>query len=221
MKRLNEYIKESLLDDEDELMDKHTPEKLIIDFIKRMYDDVRENQLVVRKEKSGYIVDCKGDVRISDRRIKSLTDGLFKWGVVKGNFTCARCSSLISLEGCPEEVGRNFDCSYCKNLVSLEGAPKFVGESFDCSWCAKIKTLEGCPNEVGWNFKCSICDSLISLKGCPKRIPQDFLMEYCKSLTSLEFFPKRIGRRVYCSWCGKEFTLAEVQKYCDIDKLSR
>jgi hypothetical protein len=218
MKRLNKYIKESLLDDD--LIDKKSPEKLIIDFIKRIYD-VRENQLVVRKEKSEYVVDCNGYVYVSDKNIKSLTEGLFKWGVIRNSFNCSYCKNLTSLEGAAEKVGDSFNCSYCENLTSLEGAPEFVESSFECSGCKKIKTLEGAPKEIGWNFSCSLCDSLESLKGCPEIIPKCFSIEWCKSLTSLDFFPKRIGRALYCNGCGREFTLEEIKKVCKgVKKLS-
>ena len=51
----------------------------------------------------------------------------FKFGKVDGDFSCMKCTSLTSLEGSPQEVGRNFYCRNCPSLKSLEGAPKKLG----------------------------------------------------------------------------------------------
>ena len=61
-------------------------------------------------------VDVDGTVKVKNKNIKSLTNGAFRFGIVQGNFYCARCEALKSLKGAPKKVGRKFDCSGCENL---------------------------------------------------------------------------------------------------------
>jgi len=49
---------------------------------------------------------------------------------VKGNFLVNDCG-LLSLRGCPKEVGMSFFCNDNK-LTSLEGCPKIVKGNFHC-----------------------------------------------------------------------------------------
>ena len=80
---------------------------------------------------------------VSNRDITSLTNGIFKWGSVKGDFECTNCPNLKSLEGAPEKCNR-FNCSYCENLVSLEGVSKTC-DKIRCTGCTKLKSLKGVP----------------------------------------------------------------------------
>ena len=59
--------------------------------------------------------------------------------MVDWDFDCSYCSSLVSLEGAPKEVGGSFYCNGCESLTSLKGAPKEVGGWFDCSNCSILK----------------------------------------------------------------------------------
>ena len=72
-------------------------------------------------------IDVDGDVILSDR----LTKLPLKFGRVTGDFICSY-NQLVSLRGCPTEVGGDFDCMDNK-LVSLEGGPYSVGGGFNCS----------------------------------------------------------------------------------------
>ena len=77
----------------------------------------------------GNVINSKKSIVISDT---DLVNGKlpFKFGRVDGDFSCADCTSLTSLEGVPQEVGRNFYCRNCPSLTSLEGAPKKIGGKF-------------------------------------------------------------------------------------------
>ena len=81
------------------------------------------------------VIDVKGDVRVKNKHIKSLTNGLFQFGVVSGDFDCCNCINLKTLKGAPKEVGENFWCDCCSSLTSLEGAPEKVGGCFYCEEC--------------------------------------------------------------------------------------
>lgn len=157
-------------------------------------------------------IDVDGEVFIGSSRI--LTKLPLKFGKVTGDFTIWK-NKLITLEGCPREVGGYFNCSdqelttlegspievgesfICSNnkLVSLEGAPREVVRSFGCS-NNNLTTLEGAPIKVGENFYCSH-NRLTSLKGSPIRVYGDFLCPN-NELTSLEGGPIYVGESFDC-----------------------
>ena len=141
-----------------------------------------------------YEVACAGSVSVKNKKITSLTNGLFIWDVVDSTFDCNDCELLKSLDGAPKSVNGGFCCSNCKSLKTLEGAPEKVGGYFSCSNCKSLKTLEGAPKEVGWNFSCSGCNSLTSLKGAPEKVGGDF----------------------YSLYCGKQFTEEDVKKVSNV-----
>ena len=72
--------------------------------------------------------------------------------IIKNNFSCSNCTSLTSLNGAPQKVGRDFVCSSCTSLTSLEGAPKEVSGDFSCSYCTSLTSLEGAPQKVRKDF---------------------------------------------------------------------
>lgn len=202
MKTLNEYIKESLLDDFDAL-DKNLDDSIEKDVKKWILDNYQiipsSLKILKRPNKDGkLIVNAGHAIFISDS--KSLTNGMFVWGKIKNQFYCAR-SLITSLEGAPQYVGEFFNCHGCKYLTSLEGAPEKVGGSFDCTFCKSLTSLEGSPKEVGGDFGCSHCDSLTSLEGSPKEVGKDFYCNDCKSLKSLEGAPEKIDGYFNCSNC--------------------
>ena len=97
--------------------------------------------------------DVKGNVYLNMFKQFINDDGklTIKFNKVTGNFNCAGLN-LISLDGCPKEVGVNFDCDHNK-LTSLEGAPEKVDEDFFCN-SNKLTSLKGTPKEVGGRFFC-------------------------------------------------------------------
>jgi hypothetical protein len=141
-----------------------------------------------------YIADIKGDVIISNKELDNLTNELFKFGVVDGNFNCSFCK-ITSLVGAPKEV-KFFDCSYCQNLTSLEGAPE-KADTFSCKSCGKLSSLMGAPEIVN-NFYCGSC-KITSLVGAPKEV-KVFDCSYCSKLINLEGAPKKADEFV-CSDC--------------------
>ena len=213
MKTLKQYIgetiNESILDDEDVLLDPERDKEIIKSWIEDNYKI--GGRLKINND---YTVDCSGNVVVKNSNIESLTNGMFHWGKIGEDFNCYRCKNLKSLEGAPKEVGGYFDCSYCENIRSLEGAPKYVRSNFYCSYCENLKSLEGAPKEVDGNFKCSGCINLTSLKGAPKEVRGDFECDNCKNLTSLEGAPKEVGD---CFWCGDcknlKLTDSDLEKY--------
>ena len=188
MKSLKEYISEGLLD---RVKNKEVNHDAVIEeFLKKNYRI--KGSYTIKETKSGFVVDVKGDVKVKNKNIASLTNELFEFGVVSGDFKCFDCSSLTSLEGAPREVGKEFNCNGCNSLRTLEGAPEKVIDYFDCSSCPSLTTLEGAPKEVG-GLNCSHCESLISLEGTPQKIVYGFECVNCKSLRTLEGVPEKIN----------------------------
>ena len=70
-------------------------------------------------------------IKLREDRDK-LTNDLFVWGDVVGNFLCDH-SNVTSLVGSPKHVILgNFNCSYCPKLKSLKGMPKRIDKNFYC-----------------------------------------------------------------------------------------
>ena len=92
---------ESLLDDDDIFLDPENDKNVIEEWIKNNYRF--SSKLTISDD---FVVDCNGNVGVyvKSRNIESLTNGLFRWGKVEGNFTCS-FASITSLEGAPEEIG--------------------------------------------------------------------------------------------------------------------
>ena len=190
MKSLKEYINESMFDEED--IETNVIDSEIIDWIVKNHISIKPNYLTISKKpnKDGkYVVDYKYSVLIKSASMVSLTNDMFVWGEVKGNF----------------------DCSYC-DLTSLEGAPKIVKKTFHCVDCNSLTSLEGAPEKVGRDFNCNDCNSLISLEGAPKEVEGVFNCSGCKSLTSLAGIPKKIGGKIKYRGCAKYFTEADIEK---------
>ena len=227
---------ESLLDDLTDMEAKLDITKLQSQILKFILDNYycHPNCLeITGPDENGlcYVSCKKRDValEIRNKNVTSLTNGMFVWDKVYGNFICRDCPNLTSLEGAPKEVGGSFncqrclkltslegaphlvgrfDCCFCDNLTSLKGAPKEVKEFFDCQHCSKLTSLEGAPQLVG-SFDCCFCDNLTSLKGAPKKVMMDFNCEYCDKLDSLKGAPKIVNGDFYC---GRKFSTTDVKK---------
>ena len=209
MKSLKEYIYEGLLD---RVKNKEVNHEILIEeFLKENYDI--NGSYIVKETKNGFIVDIDGYVDVKNKKIISLTNEFFKFGVVSGGFYCIDCKSLKTLEGAPERVDGNFNCGWCDSLTSLEGAPKEVGCDFYCGHCKSLTSLECAPKEVGENFSCEYCKSLKTLEGAPKEVGRSFNCKGCDSLKTLKGAPKRVGGIFHCGHCGVKFTENDVRKY--------
>ena len=180
MKNLKEYIIEGIFDIEDNInnIDESIKDQIKI-FLKDNFDEASSCKISDKPNKDGkYEVSNSKDMKVKNVKITSLTNGLFIW----------------------TNVGGNFDCSYCKSLTSLEGAPKEVGEDFYCYYCDSLTSLEGAPTEVKGYFDCSVCDSLISLKGAPKKVGGDFGCRDCGEQFTKEDIKKvsYVDGKIYC-----------------------
>ena len=218
MINLKNYIIESIFDIEDNIdnVDESIREE-IKHFLKDNFKTNSTYQISKKPNKDGkFEVSSNGYIEVKNEDITSLTNRLFIWTNIKGNFICSDCASLISLKGAPKEVGGIFDCGYCDSLTSLKGSPEKVGGDFDCDYCKSLISLEGAPKEVGRDFDCFNCDSLTSLEGAPKEVGGDFSCFKCKSLTSLKGAPKVVGGDFYCRSCKGGFIEEDVKKVSNV-----
>ena len=194
MKTLSTCL-ESLLDDDDIFLDPKNDKNVVKEWIKNNYKIT--GKLTISDD---FVVDCDRGVYVKNKSITSLTNSLFRWGKVEGNFTCS-FTPITSLEGAPEEVGKDFDCSDCVKLKTLEASPEYVGGTFSCDGCRNLISLEGAPKKVGGDFDCVDCCNLTSLEGAPEEVGRGFYCGQCNSLTSLKGSPKKVGGYFNCRKC--------------------
>lgn len=216
-RRRKKSLKESLLDDEEDLIDNN--DSIIEIFLKDNY--IIKGSYVI---KNG-IVDINGDIILKNDNIEHLTDRLFNFGKVTGDFIAGEhreLKNIKSLEGAPRivnnfifarssisslkggpEIANDYDIHYNDKLINLEGAPKILKGSFRCYGCDNLISLKGCPEEIGWNFDCGDCDKLTNLKGGPKIVGNDYDCFQCPNLKSLKGIAKKIGGTLDCSDCYK------------------
>ena len=145
-----------------------------------------------------YVVSSDNDI-VAYKHIVSLTNEMFVWSTVRGDFDCSFCKALESLKGAPKNVGVSFDCSRCTRLHTLEGSPKNIGEAFMCSNTA-ITSLAGAPKEVKGTFMICDCKSLESLNGCPKKVGGNFTCYRNKvNFSDTEIKAKcKVKGKIYC-----------------------
>lgn len=161
----------SLLGNFEDIEASMDPRKDIEQFINNNYNISDRFRISKEPNKDGkYEVDGWGVVRVIHLTTSTLTNGMFEWREIYGNFECDHCISLTNLEGSPKKVSGSFYCHNCKSLTSLKGAPEKVGRNFICSWCESLISLDGAPKEVGENFDCASCEKLTSLEGAPKKV---------------------------------------------------
>ena len=218
MKDIKEYMYEGLLRGQQSTIDngEEVVYALIEEFLKENY--LGKWIISDKPNKDGlYEVSSNERVRVKNTKITSLTNDLFIWTSVKGNFSCPYCKELKSLEGAPKEVGGNFSCPCCNSLKSLEGAPKEVGGNFSCPYCKELKSLEHAPKIVKGDFNCVNCSGLESLEGAPEIVKGDFNCNNCSGLKSFAGAPKKVGCDLFCANCGESGFLTKD----DIERISK
>lgn len=203
---------ESLLDDEDTILN-NTDQSIrdsIEKFLKDNYRGGYRCTITDKTTKDGkYIVDCCGNLSLFHGK-RNLTNGLFVFGRVEGDFDCSYVEFIENLEGSPREVYGNFSCDNCKSLKTLKGAPKKLQGVFICSNCESLKDLVGAPKET-YGFECIGCSRLKDLKGAPEKVYGKFTCSSCACLTSLKGAPKTVTSIFNCRGCAARFTEADVE----------
>ena len=177
---------ESLLDDFDTMSASSTTDikNEIKQFLKDNYKKSSSFEISRKPNNDGYYeVDCSkcSDIEVGNKNITSLTNNLFIFVNIKGDFDCSYCRNLTSLEGAPEEIVGDFYCTYCNKLTSLKGAPKEVGKHFYCNNCSNLTSLKGSPKEIKHVFDLTNCINIKSLEGAPKKVRTWYSLENVQS----------------------------------------
>ena len=224
MKTLNTYLNkclESLLDDEDVLLDSDRDINIVKEFLSLTYDLDRNDYEITKappKSKVMYIVNIPYDecyLGVQRKDIKHLTNGMFEFGKVACPVEIMNCPNLESLEGCPHEIGRWINVINCPNLKSLEHSPDSIRESYTIIRCDNIKKLDGitlnpqliCLSDLDnlesldgleklkrtSSVEINSCPKLKNLKGLPRTM-EDFSCSFCDRLESLEGAPKTCNK---------------------------
>ena len=130
MKTLRESLHESLLDIKDVEASVDPTAMTIMKIDDWCKDNVRGNYVINKKTLT---INSSASITITNRELIEFPSYIH-FGTVRINFSCDNCTSLKSLVGAPEKVGKNFSCANCTSLESLEGAPKEVGRAFYCKF---------------------------------------------------------------------------------------
>ena len=171
---------------------------------------LRNNKINNFKINDDLTIDVNGYVDLKNYTENQLPDYI-QFGNIKGSFYI-NISNIISLQGCPKEVGGCFSCRECSKLESLEGAPEKVGRDFYCYNCPKLESLNGAPKFVGRDFNCNMCKKLKSIQGSPRIINGNFTCGECSKLESLNGAPEFVGGDFNCKKCASKFIKDDVKK---------
>lgn len=79
---------------------------------------------LIREKGSEKVIEIKGDLDFSNCGLDNIPEFLNNI-IITGNFWCDN-NNLISLDGCPKEIGGSFSCTNNK-LTSLDGKPEVKG----------------------------------------------------------------------------------------------
>ena len=120
----------------------------ILSFLSSTYSTFKDNQYSIYKNKDKWIVDVDGSIKVVDDNIYHLTNDLFEFGVVNGDFDCRDCENLNSLKGAPEQREK-FVCSHCPKSTNLKGISKKINYGIWCGGCENLKSID----DISSDFK--------------------------------------------------------------------
>jgi hypothetical protein len=182
MKSLYTFITEGVLSDIDDTISNGTTYVDVENWLNEHYNIDGTYDINVLKDDC--IVNVNGDVRMKIIRggHDSLTNGMFRFGTVNGNFD-ANYQNLKDLKGSPRIVTGKFNIKDNNKLFTCEGGPDKVYSIVLAYTCT---SLEGMPQEVESFIMCTN-SNLKTLKGCGKAKHYDF--SESPYLESLEGIP--------------------------------
>lgn len=182
MKSLYTFITEGVLSDIDDTISNGTTYVDVENWLNEHYNINGTYDINVLK--NDCIVNVDGDVRMKITRggYDSLTNGMFRFGTVNGNFD-ANYQNLKDLKGSPRIVTGKFNIKDNNKLFTCEGGPDKVFSIVLGHTCI---SLEGMPQEVESFIMCTN-SNLKTLKGCGKANHYDF--SESPVLESLEGIP--------------------------------
>ena len=110
--------------------------KVIKQFLDTNYNIVTNNGKFIisaKPDKDGlYNVSTNGSVYMIHNGLEELTNGLFKFTIIRGSFDISGSKNLKTLKNGPISVIGGFNISRCTSLESLEYCPRNVAGDFTC-----------------------------------------------------------------------------------------
>ena len=94
MKPLKTHVKESIFDNVEDIT--NSDAALIEQFLKDNYEIDGTYIIDGSYDINNNVVDVKGHVKVKNKKIESLTNGLFQFGKVGGSFICSCCFSIVA-----------------------------------------------------------------------------------------------------------------------------
>ena len=125
----------SILDKDSEFFE-NCDKDIIMRFISDNYWTLPESVTIRLDEDAGvYIVDINGPVALGNKKLKSLTNGIFRFGTINGSFFCVGSDYLENLDGRPHTVKGSFVCANCKNIKDTRDLQRTANEDSENDVC--------------------------------------------------------------------------------------
>lgn len=125
----------SILDKDSEFFE-NCDKDIIMRFISDNYWTLPESVTIRLDENTGvYIVDINGPVALGNKKLKSLTNGIFRFGTINGSFFCVGSDYLEDLDGRPHTVKGSFVCANCKNIKDTRDLQHAANEDSEQDIC--------------------------------------------------------------------------------------
>ena len=125
----------SILDKDSEFFE-NCDKDIIMRFISDNYWTLPESVTIRLDENTGrYIVDINGPVALGNKKLKSLTNGIFRFGTINGSFFCVGSDYLENLDGRPHTVKGSFVCTNCKNIKDTRDLSRIANEDSEQDIC--------------------------------------------------------------------------------------
>lgn len=129
---------------------------------------MKDNELfTIYKRGKTWIVDVNDQLTYYGKW-ENITDGSFKFGVIKGNFILScEGGKFKSFRYGPKRVYGDLDLYDCNHLKDLRYCPEFVADNFHLMQ-TNVETLKWLPKEIGGDFNCISNKKLSSINNCGK-----------------------------------------------------
>ena len=125
----------SILDKDSEFFE-NCDKDIIMRFISDNYWTLPKSVTIRLDENTGmYIVDINGPIALGNKKLKSLTNGIFRFGTINGSFFCVGSDYLENLDGRPHTVKGSFVCVKCKNIKDTRDLPHTANEDSERDIC--------------------------------------------------------------------------------------
>ena len=142
----------SILDKDSEFFE-NCDKDIIMRFISDNYWTLPESVTIRLDENTGvYIVDINGPVALGNKKLKSLTNGIFRFGTINGSFFCVGSDYLEDLDGRPHTVKGSFVCANCKNIKDTRDLSRIANEDSEQDICEVFDDFSNLLERKNGNF---------------------------------------------------------------------